>query len=305
MIGRSKYNSFRSIKDRVWQRVNNWKHKFLSPAGKEVLLQAVIQAVPNYHMNVFKLPRKLCKEIAAIMAKFCDARVNKLIDGSRGVWKEELVKKVLTEDEPKIVCSLLISKSGLPDKQIWGYSKDGLFSVKSAYHLEMYRKRREKGEKSEGNWLDWRNLWNLNVPGVVKVFLWKALNDCLPTRSNLKKRKVFEDAYCPICGTEEETITHALWSCRGSMDVWAEQKSPLQKWPSNEVHFYELWDRLLSMVAKMAQTIRNDVRVRPEGGRKGCRWKVPIGEFIKVNWDAGMSAKDGRVGIGVVIKDGK
>ncbi|XP_042944622.1 uncharacterized mitochondrial protein AtMg00310-like [Carya illinoinensis] len=70
MVGKSRYNTFRCIKDRVWQRVNNWKNKFLSPAGKEILLKAVIQAVPNYYMNVFKLPRKLCMEIDAVMAKF-------------------------------------------------------------------------------------------------------------------------------------------------------------------------------------------------------------------------------------------
>lgn len=70
MVGRSCYNTFRGIKDRVWQRVNNWKNKFLSIAGKEILLKAVIQAISNYHMNVFGLPKKLCKEIAVVMAKF-------------------------------------------------------------------------------------------------------------------------------------------------------------------------------------------------------------------------------------------
>lgn len=34
LIGRSKIHSFNSIKDRVQQRLNNWKTKFLSRAGK-------------------------------------------------------------------------------------------------------------------------------------------------------------------------------------------------------------------------------------------------------------------------------
>ncbi|XP_042939577.1 uncharacterized mitochondrial protein AtMg00310-like [Carya illinoinensis] len=70
MVGRSKYNSFRVIKDRVWKKINNWKNQFLSPSGKEVLLKAVIQAIPTYYMSVFKHPKNLCKEIAAQMAKF-------------------------------------------------------------------------------------------------------------------------------------------------------------------------------------------------------------------------------------------
>ncbi|XP_042958198.1 uncharacterized protein LOC122293794 [Carya illinoinensis] len=252
--------------------------------------------------------------------RYCDAKVDELIDGRRGVWKEELVKEVFTEDEAKIVCSLPISKSGLPDKQILGYTKDGLFSVKSAYHMEMCRKRREKGEKSEGSWFDWRKLWNLNVPGVVKVFLWKALNDCLPTRNNLKKRKVIEDAYCPICGTEEETVTHALWSCRGLLSLVAKEDLELVAvvmrgvWFRRNAFIFEkkftgpgtvIEQATVSLENfQMAQTIRKEVRVRPEWGRKGCRWKAPVGDFIKVNWDAGMSVKDGRVGTGVVIRDG-
>ncbi|XP_042948615.1 uncharacterized protein LOC122281305 [Carya illinoinensis] len=70
MVGRSKYNTFRCIKQRVWLKINNWKNNFLSHAGKEVLLKAVIQSIPTYVMSVFSLPKKLCKELAALMSKF-------------------------------------------------------------------------------------------------------------------------------------------------------------------------------------------------------------------------------------------
>ncbi|XP_042951227.1 uncharacterized protein LOC122283931 [Carya illinoinensis] len=70
IVGRSRYNAFKHLKERVWLKVNNWKNKFLSQAGKEVLLKAVVQAIPTYSMSVFLLPRKLCKEITAVMARF-------------------------------------------------------------------------------------------------------------------------------------------------------------------------------------------------------------------------------------------
>ncbi|KAF5454994.1 hypothetical protein F2P56_024614, partial [Juglans regia] len=70
MVGRSRYHAFSKIKDRVWQKLSNWKNQFLSPSGKEVLLKAVIQAITTYYMSVFKLPKKLCQEIASLMAKF-------------------------------------------------------------------------------------------------------------------------------------------------------------------------------------------------------------------------------------------
>jgi hypothetical protein len=42
LIGRSRINSFSSIKGRIWECMNRWKEKFLSQAGKEVLLKAVV-----------------------------------------------------------------------------------------------------------------------------------------------------------------------------------------------------------------------------------------------------------------------
>ncbi|XP_062151891.1 uncharacterized mitochondrial protein AtMg00310-like [Alnus glutinosa] len=54
----------------VWNRISNWKVKFLSQAGKEILLKAVVQAIPTYCMGVFQLTISLCKEINSLMQKF-------------------------------------------------------------------------------------------------------------------------------------------------------------------------------------------------------------------------------------------
>jgi hypothetical protein len=42
----------------------------LSHAGKEILLKAVVQAIPIYTMSVFQIPKTLCNEINSMMAKF-------------------------------------------------------------------------------------------------------------------------------------------------------------------------------------------------------------------------------------------
>jgi hypothetical protein len=59
MVGKSRVASFASIKGRIWDRINGWKEKFLSYAEKEVLMKAVLQAIPTYTMSVFKLPKTL------------------------------------------------------------------------------------------------------------------------------------------------------------------------------------------------------------------------------------------------------
>jgi hypothetical protein len=76
-VGRSKEQAFSFIKDRVWKKISNWKNSFLSQAGKEVLLKAVIQAIPTYCMGVFQLPISLCKDINSMMQNFWWSQLNK------------------------------------------------------------------------------------------------------------------------------------------------------------------------------------------------------------------------------------
>lgn len=70
LIGRSKVSTFSGIKGKVWDRINGWKEKFLSQAGSEVLLKAVILAIPTYTISVFQLPKTLCKDFNSMMGRF-------------------------------------------------------------------------------------------------------------------------------------------------------------------------------------------------------------------------------------------
>ena len=42
----------------------------MTPAGKEVLLKAVVQAILTYTIAVFKLPKLLCKKLNSMMLRF-------------------------------------------------------------------------------------------------------------------------------------------------------------------------------------------------------------------------------------------
>ena len=70
LIGRSKYQTFSFLKDRVWKKLQGWKSKLLLRAGKEVLIKAVAQSIPTYTMGVFQLPLKLCNELYVMCARF-------------------------------------------------------------------------------------------------------------------------------------------------------------------------------------------------------------------------------------------
>ena len=70
LIGCSKYQTFAFLKDGVWKKLQGWKDKMLSKAGKEVLIKVVAQSISTYTMGVFQLLVKICKELNAICARF-------------------------------------------------------------------------------------------------------------------------------------------------------------------------------------------------------------------------------------------
>lgn len=65
-IGRRRKDAFEYIKQRVMNKLD----RFLSPAGREVLLKAVITALPTYAMSCFLLPRGILNEITSSMRNF-------------------------------------------------------------------------------------------------------------------------------------------------------------------------------------------------------------------------------------------
>ncbi|XP_071920724.1 uncharacterized mitochondrial protein AtMg00310-like [Coffea arabica] len=70
VISRTKDQIFGFVRENIKRRLQDWKNKFLSSIGKKVMLKAVSMAMPTYVMSCFKLPRKLCKDISALMANF-------------------------------------------------------------------------------------------------------------------------------------------------------------------------------------------------------------------------------------------
>jgi len=76
-MGRSKIRTFEYLKERVWKRIQGWKEKLLSKAGKGVLIKAVAQAIPSYAMSCFDLTKTLCDEISSMISRFWWAQQDK------------------------------------------------------------------------------------------------------------------------------------------------------------------------------------------------------------------------------------
>jgi hypothetical protein len=291
------------LRSRLVHKLTNWNVNFLSQAGKEVLLKAVVQAIPTYCMGVFQLPITLCKDLNALMQNFwwshmlktsrihwmswermgrskaegglgfrdlvlfnlallakqgwhiiqnpksltsrilkakyyptssfleaqvgsrasfiwrsiCTARellshgllwrvgngqsinvwtdrwiprpitysiqsplrilgqqavVEDLIDQRQGSWKSDLIHEVFMHEEAKILENIPLSPCLPLDRLIWKETKDGKFTVQSAYHLGKSLAVISGGQssfaiKDQGMG---KSLWTLRVPKQVKMF---------------------------------------------------------------------------------------------------------------------------------------
>lgn len=70
MIDKSKKDIFTFIKYRVWKRINSWKCKFLSKAGKKVMIKLILQSIPSYIMSVFLIPDTMMNDIEKMLNSF-------------------------------------------------------------------------------------------------------------------------------------------------------------------------------------------------------------------------------------------
>ena len=109
-----------------------------------------------------------------------------------------------------------------------------------------------KGECSKGTKPKamWKMIWGLQIPNAAKMFLWRACNTILPTKDNLKRRKVIEEDSCIFCCGAIETTYHILWGCPSSQDVWCASGRTLQKRNTGGENFGELVEMLMERLEK-------------------------------------------------------
>ena len=69
-FGRKKKDLFTSMVYRIRQKAISWSTRFLSTAGKMIMLKTVLSAMPTHSMSCFKLPVSLCKRIQSILTRF-------------------------------------------------------------------------------------------------------------------------------------------------------------------------------------------------------------------------------------------
>ena len=149
-----------------------------------------------------------------------DATVSYLINTDHHEWKTQLIEHMFLPHEASSILGMPLSSHACLDTVIWPHTTNGRYSVRSAYRFLMERANwdwpNHSNMESESNL--WKNIWSLKVIPRVKLFLWRACLEALPTKANLFNRHLVTsllcDEYhreaCDECHWEAEDIMHVI-----------------------------------------------------------------------------------------------
>ena len=132
------------------------------------------------------------------------SKVSDLIDPTSNNWDDDLVNQTLWPIDAHRILAIPLPQYDMTDFIAWNYTKNGIFSVRSAYVVEWNHQYGRKLSRSNGlgqtNFNPiWHKIWNLSCPAKVKKFIWRALHGTLPCRVTLVNRHMKVSSICLSC----------------------------------------------------------------------------------------------------------
>ncbi|GMN35753.1 hypothetical protein TIFTF001_005489 [Ficus carica] len=144
-------------------------------------------------------------------------------------------------------------------------------------------KRLESSSNANTDITWWRKMWSLPLPSKVRLFVWRAFHEIIPTMASLGYRGIDWDVVCPRCKDKMESISHAILDCPTSNFIGGFCVGVLVNLEIVALH----------QVPVQSQVIGLDVWLPPQSG------------YLKLNVDASISPESDHIGIGAVICDEK
>lgn len=151
-------------------------------------------------------------------------RVCELIDPISGEWDEQLIRENFWHIDAERILQIPLFHAEIEDFVAWQLTKNGVFSVRSAYYKQWEANFDENDlglvRYSTAPHPIWRKLWSLKVPAKIKIFLWRCLHNAIPCFSVLANRHIGSISQCPVCQDGAEDISHVLFQRARSRAVW-------------------------------------------------------------------------------------
>ncbi|XP_050111742.1 uncharacterized protein LOC126590298 [Malus sylvestris] len=182
--------------------------------------------------------------------------VSDIIDSSSNSWRDDVISDGFNQDDVLPILSIPLSHSSLGDRLVWHHTTNGVYSVKTRYGLAVKLmeygalRRKGRGAPSEFNKQNmvWNNIWRLQVPNKIKIFIWRCCNNALAVRRNLKRCHMRIDNVCGVCNLYIETENHMFFQCEISHVFWFYSSLHLNSHVLEGSDFLESWGNFCAQV---------------------------------------------------------
>lgn len=150
-------------------------------------------------------------------------KVADLLTAQGDRWDEERVDAMFTADDACDIKQIVVGGPGISDYLAWNFTKNGQFTVKSAYHLRMSINGSRTGRPGTSSSLrrhkTWLALWSTDAPNKARIHTWRLMRNGLAVGAELHRRGIKGGIFCVACG-REESIYHRFWGCPHSKLFW-------------------------------------------------------------------------------------
>lgn len=141
--------------------------------------------------------------------------VDNLIDNVFNRWDVTRVRELFVEEDVNIILNTSFNRQ-VADAVVWGFSRNGSYDSKSGYSLLEAIQELQSPETHSLPHLEkklWSDLWKTKTSPKLRHFLWRALSGALAVKERFRSRGVNLDSTCTLCGLQQETICHVLFTC--------------------------------------------------------------------------------------------
>ncbi|XP_043700415.1 uncharacterized protein LOC122651162 [Telopea speciosissima] len=141
----------------------------------------------------------------------------------------DLLSQFFSVEDREAIEQIRLSINPSEDVLCWGGARNGIFTIKSAYHLLCNQHDQQFSTRATSShrhaWEDipsevWKRIWNIKTLPKVKNFLWRCCANGVASSENLMKRHIPIDPSCSRCGHDPKSIDHLLFLCPIARAAW-------------------------------------------------------------------------------------
>jgi hypothetical protein len=196
--------------------------------GRELLKEGIIWRVGDgSKINIWNhnwIPRSSLKRPFGHRQDVEVDKVSELLEPSGAGWNLDKLNECFFEADVEDILKIPVGRTGSADYMAWNYTKNGVFSVRSAYHLKQHLKSMQAGRAGPSGSIDshrgWLAIWSADVASKIKVHCWRLAKNGLAVGEELRRRKIKEGVCCIACN-RDESLVHRFWSCPHSAHIWS------------------------------------------------------------------------------------